>query len=80
MGPFKGKLRVAQHDWMTANPGKIIINILASLAYAAYQSSFTVKNIKAAFAKPSILPFSILAFSDEGFEPSSVMPMEKRTS
>jgi len=22
MGPFKGKLRLAQHNWMTANPGK----------------------------------------------------------
>jgi hypothetical protein len=24
MGPFKGKLRVAQHGWMTANPDKVI--------------------------------------------------------
>jgi hypothetical protein len=24
MKPFKGKLRVAQHDWMNANPGKVI--------------------------------------------------------
>jgi hypothetical protein len=23
MGPLKGKLRVAQHNWMTANPGKV---------------------------------------------------------
>jgi len=23
MGPFKGKLRVAQRKWMTANPGKV---------------------------------------------------------
>jgi hypothetical protein len=61
---IKGKLRVAQHDWTTANPGKIIIHVLASLANAAYQASFTVRNIKAAFAKPSILPFSRLAIGD----------------
>jgi hypothetical protein len=37
MGPFKGKLRVAQHDWMTANSGKVItIHDLASLTNAAY--------------------------------------------
>jgi hypothetical protein len=28
MGPFKGKLRVAEHDWMTANPGKGITNMI----------------------------------------------------
>ena len=34
-GPFKGKLRMAQHDWMTANPGKVItIHDLASLTNA----------------------------------------------
>jgi hypothetical protein len=45
MGPFKGKLRMAQHDWMTANPSKIIIHDLASLAYAAYRASFTKTKI-----------------------------------
>jgi hypothetical protein len=45
MGPFKGKLRVAQHDWKTANPGKVItIHDLASLTNAAYQAYFTAKN------------------------------------
>ena len=35
MGPFKGKLLVAKHDWMTANPGKVItIHDLASLTNA----------------------------------------------
>ena len=73
MGPFKGKLRVAQNDWMTANPGKTItIHDLASLTNAAYLSSFTVKNITSAFQKPGIWPFSRLAFSDEDFEPSFV--------
>jgi hypothetical protein len=45
MGPFKRKLRVAQLDWKTANPGKVITNHdLASLTNAAYQASFTAKN------------------------------------
>ena len=72
---------MAQHCWMTANPGKMItIYDLASLTNAAYQASFTAKNITAAFAKPGILPFSRLVFSDEDFEPSFVTPMEKGTS
>jgi len=74
MGPFKGKLRVAQHDWMTANPGKVITtHDLTSLTNA----SFSVKNIAAALAKSRIWPFSRLVFSDEDFEPSSVTRMEK---
>ena len=78
MGPFKGKLHVAQHDWMTINPGKVItIHELASLTNAAYQVSFTVKNITAAFAKPGIWPLRRLAFSDLDFEPSSVTPVEE---
>jgi hypothetical protein len=46
MGPFKGKLHVAQRDWMTANPGKVItIHDLASLTSSSfyceeYNSSF----------------------------------------
>ena len=78
MGPFKGKLRIAQHDWMTANRGKVItVHGLTSLTNAAYQASFTAKNIAAAFAKSGTWPFSRLAFSDEDFEPSSVTRMEK---
>jgi hypothetical protein len=62
---FKGKFRMAQHDWMTTNPGKVmIIHDLASLTNAAYHASFTAKNITAAFAKPGIWPFLRLAFSD----------------
>ena len=81
MGPFKGILRVAQHDWMTANPGKVItIHDLLSLTNAAYQASFTAENITAAFAKPGIWPFSSLGFSDEDFEPKSVNAYGKRTS
>ena len=67
-----------QHDWMTTNPGKVItIHDLASLTNAAYQASFTAKNITVAFAKPGIWPFSRLAFSDLDFEPSSVTSVEK---
>jgi len=48
MVPWKGKLHVSQHDWMTANPGKVItVHDLESLTNAAYQASFTVKNITA---------------------------------
>jgi len=69
MGPFKGKLRVAQHYCLTANPGNMItIHDLASLTNATYQASFTAKNITAAFAKPDIWHFSRLAFSDEDYE------------
>jgi hypothetical protein len=53
------------------------IHNLASLTNAAYQASFTAKNITAAFAKPGRWSFSSLAFSDEGFQPSSVKPVEK---
>ena len=78
MGPFKGELCVAQRDCMTANPGKVItIHDLTSLTIAVYQASFTVKNITAAFVKPSTWPFSRFAFSDVDFEPSSVVPMQK---
>ena len=78
LGPFKDKLCVAQHDWVTANPSKAItIHDLASLTNAAYQASSTANRITAAFAKPSVWPFSRLAFIDKDFEPSSVTLMEK---
>jgi hypothetical protein len=78
MGPFKGKLRVAQRDWKTANPGKVItIHDPASLTNVAYEASFTAKNITAAFAKPGIWAFSILAFGAEDFQPSLVAPTDK---
>jgi len=39
---------VSQHDWMTANPGKVItVHDLESLTNAAYHASFTAKNITA---------------------------------
>jgi len=75
---FKGKLCLAQHDLMTANPAKMIpVLHLASLENTVNQSSFTAKNITAAFAKKGIWQLSCLAFSDGNFEPSSVTPMEK---
>jgi len=50
---------VAQLEWMTANPGKVMTFLhLASLTYAVHQASFTAKNITAAFAKPGIWPFT----------------------
>ena len=37
---------MAQHDWVTANPGKVIkIHDLISLTNPAYQNSFTAKKI-----------------------------------
>jgi len=40
---------MAQHDLMTANPGKVItIHDLASLTNAAYKASFSAKNITTA--------------------------------
>jgi hypothetical protein len=63
---------------MTANSGKVTtIQDLASLTNVACQASFTAKNITAAFAKPGECPFSILAFSDEDFEPSFVVFADK---
>jgi len=48
MGNFKVKQCVAQHYWVTANPGKVITVLdLTSLTNAAYQTSFTAKNITA---------------------------------
>ena len=59
MKPFKGKLHVAQHDWMNANPGKVIpVHYLATLKYAVYQASYSAKNLTAAFAKNCIRQFS----------------------
>jgi len=49
---FKGKLRVAQHDWMNANPGKVMsLLYLTLLKYAVNQASFIAKNLIAGFAK-----------------------------
>jgi hypothetical protein len=56
---------MVQHDWVTANPSKVI----------TIQDSLAEKNITAAFANPAIWPFSRLAYKD--FEPSSVTPKEK---
>jgi len=67
-----------QHDRLTANPSKVkTVHDLASLTDAAYQASCTVKSMSAAFAEPSILPFSRLSFIEEDFEPSSVTPPKK---
>ena len=78
MGPFKGKLCLAQHDWITGNPCKVVtVHDWTSLTNVAYRAFLTVNNITAAFAKSGIWPFSRLAFSDEDFEPSSVTPVEK---
>jgi hypothetical protein len=50
IGPFKGKLSVAKHNWMTANPGRvIIIHDLASLTNVALQASFTCKEYNSTF-------------------------------
>jgi hypothetical protein len=74
----KGKLRVAQLAWMTANPGKVITNNdLVSLTNAVRQASFTAKNVIAAFAKPGIQPLSRISFSDEDFKPSSITSTKK---
>ena len=49
MGPFNGKLRVAQHNWMTANPGKVITVLhLALLTNAAYQA-FSLQGYNSSF-------------------------------
>jgi len=43
---------VAQHDWMIANPGKVMSVLhLTSLKYAVIQASFTARNIIAAITK-----------------------------
>ena len=47
---------------MTANPGKVItVHDLASLTNAAYQTSFTAKNITAAFAAAVFLELAKIA-------------------
>jgi hypothetical protein len=39
MRTFKGKLRMAQHDWITAKPGKAMSILLrASMKNAAYEA------------------------------------------
>lgn len=73
MGPFKGKLAIAQNDWLTSNPGKTLtIHDLANLANTAYSNTFTIKNIVAGFSKPGIWPFSRNAFSDDDFDAAFV--------
>lgn len=67
-GPFKSKLKIAQNDWLTNNPGKTIrIHDLPSLTKIAFIESFSVKTIVNAFSKPGIWPFSRLAFSEDDF-------------
>jgi hypothetical protein len=79
VGPFKGKLRVAQRDWLTANPGKVIkIHDLTSLINSAYQVSFTEKNVTSVFVKSDVCPFSALVYRDEDFESSSVTLWDKK--
>ncbi|KAF0730481.1 tigger transposable element-derived protein 6-like, partial [Aphis craccivora] len=71
--PFKTKLKIAQKDWLTNNPGKTIrIHDLPSLTKIAFVESFSVKTIVNAFAKPGIWPFSRLAFSDDDFSAAYV--------
>ena len=49
MRPFTGKLRVAQHDWMTTNQGKMITVLhLALLTNAAYQA-FLLREYNSSF-------------------------------
>jgi len=67
-GPFKTKLKIAQNDWLTNNPGKTIrIHNLSSLTKITFVESLSVKNIVNAFAKPGIWLFSRLAFSEDDF-------------
>lgn len=77
MGPFKGKLSVAQNDWLTSNPGKTLtIHDLAGLANIAYSTAFSIKNITSGFSKPGIWLFSRNAFTDEDFEAAFVTDRE----
>ena len=65
MGPFRGKLRVAQHDWMTYNPGKVIKNPWPGITdKCCVASSFYCEEYNRMFAKRGTWPFSRLAFSD----------------
>lgn len=74
LGPFKSKLKVAQNDWLTSNPGKTIkIHNLAEIANTAYTASFTNKNITAAFEKTGVWPLNRLVFTDDDFVASSVI-------
>jgi hypothetical protein len=67
---------MVQHDWMTADPAKVMtIHDLASSTNASIYSKNT--STTAGFAKPVKWPFSRLAFSDEDFETSSFTLMRK---
>ncbi|GBP61757.1 hypothetical protein EVAR_31085_1 [Eumeta japonica] len=72
-GPFKAKLKVAFNDWHINHPGKALtIYDIPSLSKLAFFESFNAKNITSAFAKPGIIPFNRLAFSEEDFSPCEV--------
>lgn len=72
-GPFKTKLKTAFNDWHINHPGKALtIYDIPRLAKIAYFESFTAKNISSAFAKPGIVPFNALAFTDSDFAPCEV--------
>lgn len=73
LGPFKAKMKIAQNDWMTCNPGKTIsIHTLPSLVNTSFNSTFTRTNIISSFKKPGLWPFNRLVFSDEDFMSVSV--------
>ncbi|GBP07644.1 hypothetical protein EVAR_2768_1 [Eumeta japonica] len=72
-GPFKAKLKVAFNDWHINHPGKALtIYDIPNLSKLAFFESFNAKNITNAFAKPGIIPFNRLAFSEEDFSPCEV--------
>lgn len=73
LGPFKGKLKVAQNDWLVTNPGKTItIHDLAGLTKTAYNASFTPNNICSGFRASGTWPFNRLIFTDDDFASSYV--------
>jgi len=73
LGPFKSKVKIAQNDWMTNNPGKTLkIHDLPNLVKEPFQLSFNLRNITSAFSKTGLWPFSRLVFTDDDFAPSYV--------
>lgn len=67
-GPFKNFVKVAQNEWILANPGQTLsIYNMAYIVNKAFINSFTPKNITSGFSATGIFPPNKNIFTKEHF-------------
>lgn len=80
-GPFKTYFKIALNNWMVSNPGKTVtIYHLPKLAKFAFESAFTIKNIRNGFLKTGIYPYNSNNFTADDFLTSYVSDQPVPTS